>query len=166
MELNKEFNMEYKENHDYSCNKYITKIKQFNIRIFNQLLNEIGCTDFTCEQSFILQALWRKNELTCIEIANETGLAPNTVTVLLNNLSKNGMIERKANPKDRRQVIVRITEKGLNAKKNFDKVLSRIINIGFKDFTDTEYEQFQKSLEKLCLSYENYFNSSLKEKIC
>ena len=155
--------MEYKENHEYNCKKYITKIKQFNIRIFNQILNEIGCTDFTCEQSYILQALWKNNELTCLEIANETGLAPNTVTVLLNNLSKNGMIERKSNPKDRRQVIVVITEKGLKAKKDFDNVLSKIINIGFKDFTDTEYEQFQSSLEKLCNSYERFFNSPLKE---
>ena len=155
--------MEYKENHEYNCNKYNTKIKQFTIRIFNQILNEIGCTDFTCEQSYILQALWKNNELTCLEIANETGLAPNTVTVLLNNLSKNGMIERKSNPKDRRQVIVVITEKGLKAKKDFDNVVSKIINIGFKDFTDTEYEQFQSSLEKLCNSYERFFNSPLKE---
>lgn len=155
--------MKYKENHEYNCNKYITKIKQFNIRIFNHILNEIGCTDFTCEQSYILQALWKQNELTCIEIANETGLAPNTVTVLLNNLSKNGMIERKSNPKDRRQVIIVATEKGLKAKRNFDRVLSRIINIGFKEFTDAEYEQFQKSLEKLCKSYEGFFNSPLKE---
>lgn len=155
--------MEYKENYEYSCNKYITKIKQFNIRIFNQLLNEIGCTDFTCEQSYILQALWKNNELTCLEIASETGLAPNTVTVLLNNLSKNGMIERKSNPNDRRQVIIVVTEKGLKAKKDFDKVLSRIINIGFNDFTDTEYEQFQNSLEKLCKSYERFFNSPLRE---
>ena len=155
--------MKYVKNHEYNCNKYITKIKQFNIRIFNQILNEIGCKDFTCEQSFILQALWNGNELTCIEIANETGLAPNTVTALINNLAKNGMIERKSNPKDRRQVIVVITEKGLKAKKDFDRVLSRIINIGFKEFTDAEYEQFQKSLEKLCKSYEGFFNSPSKE---
>ena len=73
------------------------------------------------------------------------------------------MIERKSNPKDRRQVIVVLTEKGLKAKKDFDNVVSKIINIGFKDFTDTEYEQFQSSLEKLCNSYERFFNSPLKE---
>ncbi|WP_031492534.1 MarR family winged helix-turn-helix transcriptional regulator [Succinivibrio dextrinosolvens] len=155
--------MKYVKNHEYNCNKYITKIKQFNIRIFNQILNEIGCKDFTCEQSFILQALWNGNELTCIEIANETGLAPNTVTALINNLAKNGMVERKSNPKDRRQVIVTATEKGNKAKKDFDTVLEKVVNIGFNNFTDTEYEQFQGYLEKLCKNYERFFNSPLKE---
>ena len=140
---------------------YITKIKQFNIRIFNHILSQMDCKDFTCEQSFVLKALWDKKELTCNEIAALTGLAPNSVTALVNNLINNGMVERKQNPNDRRQVIIAVTEKGLKAREDYEKVLAKVIGIGFGNFTEQEYEEFQNYLEKLCTNYEKFFNSSL-----
>ncbi len=157
--------MKYDKDHDYRCNLYITKIKQFNTRIFNQFLNEIGCTDFTCEQSFILQALWKQNALTCNELSARTGLAPNTITALVNNLIKSGMVQRKPSSDDRRKVIVTATARGLDAKKDFDRVLSRIISIGFDDFTSDEYEQFQGYLERICSHYEKFFNKDKEESL-
>ncbi len=151
--------MKYEKDHEYRCNLYITKIKQFNTRIFNKFLNELNCTDFTCEQSFILQALWKQNALTCNELATVTGLAPNTVTSLVGKLENQGMVTRESATDDRRKVIVSVTNRGREAKKDYDRVLEKIIGIGFADFTADEYEQFQGFLERISSHYENYFNN-------
>ncbi len=154
--------MKYEKDHEYRCNLYITKIKQFNTRIFNKFLNELHCTDFTCEQSFILQALWKQNALSCNELSAITGLAPNTVTSLVGKLEQNGMVTRESAPSDRRKVVVSVTKRGMEAKKQFDEVLKKVIDIGFADFTDKEYAEFQGFLERLCTHYENYFNQNNK----
>ncbi len=155
--------MQYDSNHEYLCNLYISKIKQYNARIFNQFLKECGCTSFTYEQSAVLQTLWQHQSLTCHEIASLTGLAANTITALVNNLIKNGLVKRQSSKRDRRVVMISLTDRGVEAKQEYDLVVSKIIGIGFAGFSDTDYAQFQAYLEKLCLSYEQFFNSSSGE---
>lgn len=155
--------MKYDPRREYNCNLYITKIRQYNLRIFNQFLAELGITDFTCEQSSVLQALWKNDALSCHELASRTGLAPNTITMLVNHLIKNGLVQRQPDPFDRRMVIIVLTEKGRVARQDFERVLRQVISIGFAQFSEEDYEFFEGYLERLCTSYEQFFFRTSKE---
>lgn len=45
--------------------------------------------------------LWQKDKITQKELVNETGLAKNTVTIMLERMEKNNLIRRIADEKDK-----------------------------------------------------------------
>ena len=155
--------MRYIKGHEYSCRNNVNKIKQYNARIFNRILNELGIESFTCEQSAVLEQLWKHNSLSCNELAEKTGLAPNTITALVSNLQKNGLVVRAASPDDRRKVVVTITDKGLSVREDFERVVEKVVNIGFAGFSDYEYSEFENYLKRLCDNYEKFFVSKKGE---
>lgn len=69
------------------------------------------------------------------QIANEIGMEPSSMTRLLNNIEKKGLVERKReNKQDRRLVMIYLTEKGSYAKavakhkvKHFNKKIQELI---------------------------------------
>ncbi|WP_379130110.1 MarR family winged helix-turn-helix transcriptional regulator [Paenibacillus sp. sgz500958] len=65
------------------------------------------------------------------EISRFLGLTPPTVTQLVNSLEAKGMVERQADPSDRRVVRIMLTEQGkaitLKAKNHLDESLSRLV---------------------------------------
>ncbi len=151
--------MNYDSSHEYLCGVYVNKIKQYNTRIMNKLIQEMGIDSFTCEQSFVLSALWHADGQTCSELADNTGLAANTITALVNNLVKSQLVIRRSSDADRRQTLIFLTQQGRDARQQFNRVLEKVIGIGFANFSDKDYECFQKLLARLSDNYRNYFQN-------
>lgn len=63
-------------------------------------------------QSFILSALLEENGITLKEIGNRTLIDSSSMTVLVDKLEKDGLVERQLDPQDRRAIRVFITESG------------------------------------------------------
>ena len=84
----------------------ITKIKQLHSRALAQCISEKGVEAFSGEQGKILFVLWQKNKITQKELANETGLAKNTITIMLERMEKNNLIKRIADENDKRKVLL------------------------------------------------------------
>ena len=102
---------------------YISKIKQTHDRILNYILSKREITVFNGERGKILHILWKKDNITCKELSEKTGLAINTLTPMLDRIEKAGLIERAAHPDDRRKVLIRLTEYAQGFKKNMKKFL-------------------------------------------
>lgn len=65
------------------------------------------------------------------ELSRFLGLTPPTVTQLINSLEAKGMVERQADPTDRRVVRIKLTEQGIiitrKAKNHMDATLGRLV---------------------------------------
>ena len=123
---------------------YITQIKQLQDRIFERLLLENGI-EISGGQGRILFILWKSDHLTISEISEKTSLAKNTVSVVINGMVQKGIVERKINPKNRRQTIISLTEYAKSLQTKYE-VVSQQMNQGF---TEKEQQQFEAYLARI-----------------
>ena len=68
----------------------------------------INSSDLEC-----LDLILMKGPSTAGEIARHTGLTSGAVTGLIDRLERQGLVERAADPDDRRKVLVRVREQGI-----------------------------------------------------
>ncbi len=73
--------------------------------------------DITYTQYIVLMVLWEKDHVSVKEIGEKLYLDSGTLTPLLNKLLKKGYISKKALPSDNRELIISLTNKGLELKK-------------------------------------------------
>lgn len=78
-------------------------------RLYKPLLDELG---LTYPQYLVLSVLWREDEQTVSALASSLALESSTLTPLLKRLETAGLITRRRNPSNERQVLVSLTAKG------------------------------------------------------
>lgn len=78
-------------------------------RTYKPMLDKLG---LTYTQYLVLSTLWEEDALAVSAIAERLSLEPSTITPLVKRLEAAGLLTRERNPKDERQVIVRLTAKG------------------------------------------------------
>ncbi|QNA86588.1 MarR family transcriptional regulator [Sphingomonas sp. So64.6b] len=79
-------------------------------RAYKPLLDELG---ITYPQYLVLNVLWERGEDTIGSIAERLALESSTVTPLVKRLEQAGLVERRRNPADERQVVVTATPAGV-----------------------------------------------------
>jgi len=84
--------------------------------------NQLGNYGVNIPQSFILLCLQDQNGITLKEIGNKTLIDSSSMTVLVDKLEKNGLVERKPDPDDRRAIRVFITARGKNIAREIKKI--------------------------------------------
>lgn len=133
----------------------IGRIKQIHGRLLNNFLSRKNIKAFTAEQGRILHILWEKENISIKELALQTGLAINTLTVMLERMEKAKLIHRKSDERDRRKTLVSLTEYACSLKKEYNLILQEITQIFYKDFSDSEVEQFEMYLMRILKNIEN-----------
>jgi DNA-binding MarR family transcriptional regulator len=78
-------------------------------RAYKPLLDELG---ITYPQYLVLSCLAEEDGRTITAIADRLALEPSTITPLVKRLERCGLVERRRNPKDERQVHVSLTGNG------------------------------------------------------
>ena len=73
--------------------------------------------DITYTQYIVLMVLWEKDHVSVKEIGEKLYLDSGTLTPLLNKLLLKGYISKKSLPRDNRELIISLTNKGLELKK-------------------------------------------------
>lgn len=91
----------------YASGKEIT-------RKYKPFLDKLG---ITYTQYIVLMVLWEKDHVSVKEIGERLYLDSGTLTPLLNKLLLKGYISKKALPSDNRELIISLTNKGLELKK-------------------------------------------------
>lgn len=91
----------------YASGKEIT-------RKYKPFLDKLG---ITYTQYIVLMVLWEKDHVSVKEIGEKLYLDSGTLTPLLNKLLIKGYISKKALPSDNRELIISLTDKGLELKK-------------------------------------------------
>lgn len=127
----------------------ISQIKQIQGRIFEKLLQEAGITDFNGPQGRILFVLWKRDDISIVEISGKTGLAKTTLTSMLDRMEKQGHIERHFDLDDRRRIRIRLTDQARNLMDRYQEVSDEMSSIFYKGFTDEEIMEFDSQLEKI-----------------
>lgn len=127
---------------------YITQIKQLQDRIFERLLLENGI-EISGGQGRILFILWKSDHLTISEISEKTSLAKNTVSVVINGMVQKGIVERKINPKNRRQTIISLTEYAKSLQTKYEVVSQQMNLLFYQGFTEKEQQQFEAYLARI-----------------
>ena len=84
------------------------------IRRYQPLLKEL---DLTYTQYITMMVLWEKEEVNEKDLVECLYLKANTLTDLLKKLEKKGYVEIRKGEKDRRQIIIRLTDEGRDLKK-------------------------------------------------
>jgi len=91
----------------YASGKEIT-------RKYKPFLDKLG---ITYTQYIVLMVLWEKDHVSVKEIGEKLYLDSGTLTPLLNKLLEKGYISKKTLPRDNRELIISLTDKGLELKK-------------------------------------------------
>lgn len=72
----------------------------------------ISRDDVSQSEYQVFLALSRNDAVSCQEVAEKTGLSPSRVSRILDDMVRDGYLERLENPDDRRQKIIRLTANG------------------------------------------------------
>ena len=127
---------------------YISQIKQLQDRIFDRLLLENGI-EISGGQGRILFVLWKTDNLTISEISEQTSLAKNTVSVVINGMVNKGIVERNINSANRRQTIVSLTEYAKSLQDRYEAVSWQMNALFYRGFSEKEQEQFEQYLVRI-----------------
>ena len=133
---------------------YISKIKQTHDRILNYILSKREITVFNGERGKILHILWEKDNITCKELSEKTGLAINTLTPMLDRIEKAGLIERVPHPDDRRKVLIKLTEYAQGFKKEYEEISETMTNYVYEGFSQEEIGMCEEFLERISQNLE------------
>lgn len=93
---------------DFLCFAVYSASHAFN-RLYRPLLDRLG---LTYPQYLTLVALWEADDRTVGELGRRLGLESSTLTPLLKRLEVLGLVSRARDPRDERQVRIRLTDPG------------------------------------------------------
>jgi len=109
----------------------------------NLELSEFGLTE---SQFGVLDALYHLGPMKQKELGKKILKSGGNITMVINNLEKHGMVQRKKSEKDKRQFIINLTSTG---KKTIQDLLPNITKKIKKHF-DILTKEEQKELQRLC----------------
>ena len=99
------------------------------VRLYTPYLKDI---DLTYTQYITMMVLWDKEEINVKELGEKLFLDSGTLTPLLKKLENKGYVERNRLSSDERNLIVKVTKKGLDLKelcKDIPSCVSGCINL-------------------------------------
>lgn len=132
----------------YACSKEIT-------RLYRPFLEQFG---LTYTQYITLLALWEKDDITVKELGERLYLDSGTLTPLLKKMEENKLLVRQRSSEDERKVIIKLTEKARELKKDILSVPSKILcSTGL---SPEEAVELRESINKLLKTIYN-FNEGL-----
>ena len=127
----------------------MAQINQMTTRAIDKLIAESGTNDFSAAQGRILAILWDEDGISMQELANRSGLAQNTLTGMIDRITKNGLCERRPDPDDRRKYRICLSEKGRNLRLVFETVTEKMYSLYFNGFDDAEIKRLDVLLHRI-----------------
>jgi len=133
----------------------ISQVRHLSGRIWEKMLKESGVDIFNGAQGRILYVLWEQGKLTSTEIGRLTSLAKTTLTSMLDRMEAGGLIERIPDKKNRRQILISVTDKAKDYREKYDWISDKMGEIFYSGFTGTEITNFEDQLRKIIKNLEN-----------
>lgn len=99
-------------------------VSRLIIRKYQPHLEELG---ITYPQYLVLLVLWEQDHQTVNRIAQTLYLQTNTITPLLKRLELQGVVERRRSEIDERKILISLTDKGKNMKKQAVQIPYRLM---------------------------------------
>jgi DNA-binding MarR family transcriptional regulator len=127
----------------------VARIHQLGGRIFARMLKERGVDEINPAQGRIMFVLWRRDGLTISDLARRTQLGKSTLTSMLDRLEDGGWLRREPSARDRREIIIRRTEKDKALEKLYVEVSEAMAGVWYAGFEGTEIDRFEADLERI-----------------
>ncbi|UOQ94818.1 MarR family transcriptional regulator [Halobacillus shinanisalinarum] len=124
---------------------------QFLLRTALQKVNQISKSKLssygvTPAQYALLRFLWKKDGQFSSVLGEKVQLDSATVTGIIDRMEQNGFIERRFDPKDRRNRLIFLTEKGRSMEGPLCEKMDEMNEEVMSNFDGEEFQQFKKVL--------------------
>lgn len=127
----------------------IAQIFQISGRVFARRMKEAGLEDISPEQGRVLFALWKKDGIPIQELTHMTSLRKSTLTVALDRLEKAGHVVREPSTRDRRQILIHLTEKDKQLQDAYAQLSDEMAELSYKGFSEKEIDTFEQALRRI-----------------
>lgn len=117
---------------------YVSQIKRLSDRILERILAGKNIDAFNGAQGRILYVLWSRDGISLRELADKTGLAPTTLTSMVDRMENAGLVCRVPDKNDRRKTLLTLTAKAKNLEQDYKAVSDKMSEIFYKGFSDNE----------------------------
>lgn len=108
--------------------------------------------EITPEQWTVLAFLWREDGVTQQRLCDATFKDKPSMTRLIDNLEKAGLVERKASPNDRRANLVYLTETGHCIKKKAEEAVQQTVETALAGLDEEQVNQMRNTLRVVFLN--------------
>jgi DNA-binding MarR family transcriptional regulator len=138
---------------DFLCFALYAAGHAFN-RVYKPMLDALG---LTYPQYLAMTALWGEDDQTVGVLGNRLSLEYSTLTPLLKRLEGLGMVSRRRDPQDERQVRVRLTEQGKALQHRASSLPSCILEAS--GLSEAELNRLKEDIVRLRESLDRYAGS-------
>jgi DNA-binding MarR family transcriptional regulator len=124
----------------------LAKANQKGSRFWGKQIADLKITSI---QGMVLNFLYESDGITAVELGNKAELDSSTMTGVLDRLEASDLIERRANPEDRRSILIYLTNNGSTVA---ETVRERVImsNAAFLETLDAEeIEDLKRLIRKI-----------------
>jgi len=125
------------------------KLARASATFSRRTLDDIRTYGLTQPQFGVLEALGHLGEITLGELSRKTLSSCGNITVVVDNLEKEGLVERKHSRKDRRVIHVSLTPRGMKLFETVFPKHARCVAALASVLTESEQQQLGDLLEKL-----------------
>ena len=133
----------------------IARIKQVGDRVLERILMEKNIDIFNGAQGRILYVLWKQDGIPIKELSKQTGLAMSSLTTMLNRMEAAGLIYRQHGDKDRREVLIFLTETSRALELDYKCLMYEINSTYYRDFGVWEIMVFESYLRRILENVED-----------
>ena len=117
--------------------------------MFEHILSDKNIDAFNGAQGSLLYILWQEDGIPIRELSRRSGLAVTSLTGMLDRMEAAGLIYRDRGDKDRRKVLIFLTDNARSLEKDYNEVTEEIENIYYKGFSEEEIDQCEKYLQRI-----------------
>ena len=117
--------------------------------MFEHILSEKNIDAFNGAQGSLLYILWQEDGIPIRELSRRSGLAVTSLTGMLDRMEAAGLIYRDRGDKDRRKILIFLTDNARSLEKGYNEVTEEIENIYYKGFSEEDIDQCEKYLQRI-----------------
>jgi MarR family transcriptional regulator, organic hydroperoxide resistance regulator len=100
-------------------------------------------------QNFLLDELWKEDDLTLGELARRMGVEVPTVTRMTKRMQSAGLLTRTTDAHDRRMMRITLTDRGQNLREKLPGVLDDVARRALRDLTPDQRDQLITLLDQV-----------------
>ena len=120
-------------------------LKQFLIDLQCLFRTNLRHLNLTLPQIILISSI-PSNGIDMTSLSKKIGIDNSTLTRLIRILLKNGIVEKTANPKDKRSIIVSLLPKGESLQLNIEKEIDLFISALYKNIPMENRDELKESL--------------------
>lgn len=129
--------------------KLVVALSRTTSMLHRATQSELSPYNLTIAQFGVLEALYHLGDMKICEIIDKTLSTSGNMTVVINNLERDGLVSRYTSPEDRRVTKVSLTEKGAGIIADFFPEHVKHLEEQFSTLTASERQTLLKLLKKL-----------------